>query len=99
MKVLGIETSCDETGVALYDTERGLLADALYSQIDIHAEPSQQGNGKRQVHQRGAARPECNAIEHVGTEPGAGPDGSSEAAKQGEDESADQEYVDSGGRG
>ena len=38
MRVLGIETSCDETGVALYDTERGLLADALYSQIDIHAE-------------------------------------------------------------
>ena len=38
MKVLGIETSCDETGVALYDTERGLLANALYSQIDIHAE-------------------------------------------------------------
>ena len=38
MKVLGIETSCDETGVAVYDTERGLLADALYSQIDIHAE-------------------------------------------------------------
>jgi len=38
MRVLGIETSCDETGVALYDTERGLLADALYSQVDIHAE-------------------------------------------------------------
>ncbi len=38
MLVLGIETSCDETGVALYCTERGLLADALYSQIDIHAE-------------------------------------------------------------
>ena len=38
MRVLGIETSCDETGVALYDTERGLLADALYSQIEIHAE-------------------------------------------------------------
>ena len=36
--VLGIETSCDETGVALYDTGRGLLADALYSQIHIHAE-------------------------------------------------------------
>jgi N6-L-threonylcarbamoyladenine synthase len=36
--VLGIETSCDETGVALYDTERGLLADALYSQVEIHAE-------------------------------------------------------------
>lgn len=38
MRVLGIETSCDETGVALYDTERGLLADALYSQIDMHIE-------------------------------------------------------------
>ncbi len=38
MKVLGIETSCDETGIALYDTEQGLLADALYSQIAIHAE-------------------------------------------------------------
>ena len=36
--VLGIETSCDETGVALYDTERGLLADALHSQIDLHVE-------------------------------------------------------------
>ena len=36
--VLGIETSCDETGVALYDSERGLLADCLYSQIEIHAE-------------------------------------------------------------
>jgi N6-L-threonylcarbamoyladenine synthase len=37
MTVLGIETSCDETGVALYDTERGLLAHALYSQIPLHA--------------------------------------------------------------
>ncbi|MCK5814073.1 MAG: tRNA (adenosine(37)-N6)-threonylcarbamoyltransferase complex transferase subunit TsaD [Cocleimonas sp.] len=38
MKVLGIESSCDETGVAVYDTEKGLLADQLYSQIDLHAE-------------------------------------------------------------
>lgn len=38
MRVLGIETSCDETGVAIYDTEKGLLADALYSQIAVHAE-------------------------------------------------------------
>lgn len=37
MKVLGIETSCDETGIAIYDSEAGLLADALYSQIEIHA--------------------------------------------------------------
>jgi N6-L-threonylcarbamoyladenine synthase len=38
MHVLGIETSCDETGVALYDGDRGLLADAIYSQTEIHAE-------------------------------------------------------------
>ncbi|GBL59291.1 putative DNA-binding/iron metalloprotein/AP endonuclease [Pseudomonas citronellolis] len=34
--MLGLETSCDETGVALYDSEHGLLADALFSQIDLH---------------------------------------------------------------
>jgi hypothetical protein len=38
MLVLGIETSCDETGVALYDTGRGLLAHAVHSQIAMHAE-------------------------------------------------------------
>src|SRR6187402_3038413 len=38
MRVLGLETSCDETGVAVYDSERGLLAHALYSQIELHAE-------------------------------------------------------------
>lgn len=38
MRVLGIETSCDETGVALYDSEQGLLADALYSQVAMHTE-------------------------------------------------------------
>lgn len=38
MRILGLETSCDETGIAIYDTERGLLADALYSQVDVHAE-------------------------------------------------------------
>jgi len=37
MLVLGIETSCDETGVALYESDAGLLAYTLYSQIDIHA--------------------------------------------------------------
>jgi len=37
MNVLGIETSCDETGVALYNAKSGLLADALHSQIDLHA--------------------------------------------------------------
>ncbi|MDR1057891.1 MAG: tRNA (adenosine(37)-N6)-threonylcarbamoyltransferase complex transferase subunit TsaD [Coxiellaceae bacterium] len=38
MLVLGIETSCDETGVAIYDTERGLLSHKLYSQVRLHAE-------------------------------------------------------------
>jgi len=35
---LGIETSCDETGVALYDSERGVLGDALHSQVELHAQ-------------------------------------------------------------
>lgn len=35
--ILGIETSCDETGVALYATDKGLLAHTLHSQIDLHA--------------------------------------------------------------
>jgi N6-L-threonylcarbamoyladenine synthase len=37
MRVLGIETSCDETGVAIYDSQAGLLAHEIYSQVDIHA--------------------------------------------------------------
>ncbi|MDA8866370.1 tRNA (adenosine(37)-N6)-threonylcarbamoyltransferase complex transferase subunit TsaD [Porticoccaceae bacterium] len=37
MLVLGIETSCDETGFAIYDSERGLLAHCLYSQVALHA--------------------------------------------------------------
>ena len=36
MRVLGIETSCDETGVALYDTSAGLLGQALHSQVAMH---------------------------------------------------------------
>lgn len=38
MIVLGIETSCDETGIALYHTEHGLLSHTLYSQTEIHNE-------------------------------------------------------------
>jgi N6-L-threonylcarbamoyladenine synthase len=38
MLILGLETSCDETGIALYHTERGLLSHALFSQVDIHVE-------------------------------------------------------------
>ena len=38
MKILGIETSCDETGVAIFDEEKGLIANQLYSQIEMHAD-------------------------------------------------------------
>lgn len=38
MLVLGIETSCDETGIALFDTQDGLLSHALHSQIAMHSE-------------------------------------------------------------
>ena len=38
MLVLGFESSCDETGVALYDTENGLLSHALHSQVEMHTE-------------------------------------------------------------
>jgi N6-L-threonylcarbamoyladenine synthase len=36
--VLGIETSCDETGIALYDSNKGILANTLYSQIELHSQ-------------------------------------------------------------
>ena len=38
MRVLGIETSCDETGIAIYDDELGLLSHQLYSQVKLHAD-------------------------------------------------------------
>lgn len=38
MIVLGIESSCDETGIAIYHQQRGLLAEQLYSQIELHAQ-------------------------------------------------------------
>src|SRR4029079_19237249 len=52
--VLGIETSCDETGVAVFSVDRGLLAHALYSQIDMHAE-------------YGGGVPELGSPDHVRT--------------------------------
>jgi len=38
MRILGIETSCDETAAAIFDSEKGLLSHALYSQVALHAE-------------------------------------------------------------
>jgi N6-L-threonylcarbamoyladenine synthase len=52
MLVLGIETSCDETGVALYDECRGLLAERLYSQIELHQ-------------QYGGVVPELSSRDHI----------------------------------
>ena len=38
MKTLGIETSCDETAIAIYDSERGIIGESVYSQIKMHAQ-------------------------------------------------------------
>ncbi|MDN3699461.1 MULTISPECIES: tRNA (adenosine(37)-N6)-threonylcarbamoyltransferase complex transferase subunit TsaD [Vibrio] len=38
MRIIGIETSCDETGIAIYDDEKGLLSHQLYSQVKLHAD-------------------------------------------------------------
>ena len=53
MRVLGIETSCDETGVAVYDDIRGLLAHVVHTQAAIHAE-------------FGGVVPELASRDHVG---------------------------------
>ncbi len=54
MRVLGIETSCDDTGAAIYDTDHGLVVHRLASQIDIHAE-------------YGGVVPELAARDHIRT--------------------------------
>ena len=38
MRVLGIESSCDETGIAIYDDQQGILSHQLYSQVKLHAD-------------------------------------------------------------
>jgi len=37
MKILGIETSCDDTGVCIYDSEKGILSNVVSSQVKLHA--------------------------------------------------------------
>ncbi len=54
MRVLGIETSCDETGVAVYDTDAGLLAHALHSQVDDAPGVRRGGAGARLPRPRAA---------------------------------------------
>ena len=38
MKTLGIETSCDETAIAIYDSKHGIIGESVHSQMDMHAE-------------------------------------------------------------
>ena len=38
MKTLGIETSCDETAIAVYDTNKGIVGESIHSQMKMHAE-------------------------------------------------------------
>src|SRR5258708_12191988 len=62
MLVLGIESSCDETGLALYDSERGLLAHALHSQIAMHRD---YGGGVPDLASRGHIRRTLPLLEEV----------------------------------
>jgi N6-L-threonylcarbamoyladenine synthase len=71
MRVLGIETSCDETGVAVYDSERGLLADVVYSQIELH---QQYGGVVPELASRDHVRKSLPLIRQVLAEAGTGPD-------------------------
>ncbi|MES1942602.1 O-sialoglycoprotein endopeptidase [Salinisphaera sp. PC39] len=73
MRILGIETSCDETGVAVYDTERGLLAHALHSQVALHAD---YGGVVPELASRDHVRKLLPLIDSVRAEAGGGvPDG------------------------
>ncbi|TAK71568.1 MAG: tRNA (adenosine(37)-N6)-threonylcarbamoyltransferase complex transferase subunit TsaD [Betaproteobacteria bacterium] len=79
MLILGIETSCDETGIALFDSERGLLAHALHSQIAMHEEyggvvPELASRDhirrvlpliRRVMHQAGAALTDIDAVAYT----------------------------------
>ena len=58
MITLGIETSCDETAVALYDSDKGLVGEAVFSQIELHAE---YGGVIPEL----ASRDHCQKITHI----------------------------------
>ena len=71
MRVLGLETSCDETGIAIYDSERGLLGHTLYSQIKLHAE---YGGVVPELASRDHVRKTLPLIEECFAEAGCGPE-------------------------
>ena len=58
MITLGIETSCDETAVALYDSDKGLIGEAVFSQIELHGE---YGGVIPEL----ASRDHCQKITHI----------------------------------
>jgi N6-L-threonylcarbamoyladenine synthase len=58
MITLGIETSCDETAVALYDSDKGLIGEAVFSQIELHGE---YGGVIPEL----ASRDHCQKINHI----------------------------------
>src|SRR3569832_2172167 len=69
MRVIGIEPTCDETGVALYDGERGLLAHALYRQVALHQE---YGGVEPELASRDLIRLSLPLLDQVLTEAGVG---------------------------
>ncbi|OGI44799.1 MAG: tRNA (adenosine(37)-N6)-threonylcarbamoyltransferase complex transferase subunit TsaD [Candidatus Muproteobacteria bacterium RBG_16_64_11] len=72
MRILGIETSCDDTGVAVYDSDRGLLAHRLYSQTALH---SDYGGVVPELASRDHIRKTLPLLRAVLTEAGVGPGG------------------------
>ncbi len=77
MRILGIETSCDETGIAIYDEERGIIADAVRSQIDVH---QQYGGIVPELAARDHIRATLPLIRQVMSEASTGADGLSGVA-------------------
>ncbi|AXQ96950.1 tRNA (adenosine(37)-N6)-threonylcarbamoyltransferase complex transferase subunit TsaD [Pseudoalteromonas piscicida] len=70
MRILGIESSCDETGIAIYDDEQGLLAHQLYSQVKVHAD---YGGVVPELASRDHVRKTIPLIEAAFAEAGCGP--------------------------
>ncbi|CAH9059370.1 tRNA N6-adenosine threonylcarbamoyltransferase [Pseudoalteromonas holothuriae] len=71
MRILGIESSCDETGIAIYDDEQGLLAHQLYSQVKVHAD---YGGVVPELASRDHVRKTIPLIEAAFSEAGCGPE-------------------------
>ena len=71
MRILGIESSCDETGIAIYDDELGLLAHKLYSQVKVHAD---YGGVVPELASRDHVRKTIPLIDEAFKEAGCGPE-------------------------